>query len=181
MPQYSIYLISSLPMLHFGARPPFSFESFLRLCEGLIADEDMVILKASSLSGEYPPDTKQPALKKWRGFDTALRNELVKVRSSRRHLDAGKYLRKDGYGEPSVTSAAVNASRTPSIIEAEKVLGRARWAALEEMSVGHYFDIDALIVYAHKLLMLERWERIEMADKPKKMEELLALSQRKSV
>lgn len=176
MPRYYIYLISSLPMLHFGARTPFSFTDFLRLCEGLVADEDMAALEASSLSGEYPTDTKQPALKKWHDFDIALRNELVKIRSARRHLEAGKYLRVDGYWEPHIASKAVNASRTPSIIEAERVLDEARWGALDELSLGHYFDLDALIIYAHKLLILERWERVETADRPKKLEEVLGIT-----
>ncbi len=180
MPQYYIYLISSLPMLHFGAKAPFSFGSFLKICKGLVTDDGLAILKTSSLSGAYPSHTAQPTLKGWRDFDIALRNELVRIRAGRRHIDGTRYLRRDGYNDLSVTSIAVSASRTPFLIEAERTLDKARWGVLDEMSLGHYFDIDALIIYAHKLLILEKWDRIEAADRPKALEEALGTVERGS-
>ena len=39
-----------------------------------------------------------------------------------------------------------------------------RWKALEELSTGHYFDLDLLITYAYQLLILQRWENIRSAD-----------------
>lgn len=43
-----------------------------------------------------------------------------------------------------------------SPLEAEMILQRARWEKLDGLSVGHYFDIDWLVVYMLKLLVLER-------------------------
>ena len=59
------------------------------------------------------------------------------------------------------------AYRTPSVIEAERAIDQERWRALDDIALGHYFDIDALIVYAYKLKILERWETIRVADKKK--------------
>ena len=44
---------------------------------------------------------------------------------------------------------------------------------MDELATGHYFDLDFLISYALKLLILERWERINSADKPRLLEEVL--------
>ncbi len=198
MPRYYTYLISSLPMLHFGRKPPFSFERFLQICRRVIPESDVNILKEASIAGEYLYETnrltsrKSPSaitikgdfrsgmafilsytIKKWRAFDTALRNELVKIRAARKRLDPLKYLRQDAYADPSITRIALNAYRNPSILEAERTLDQERWCVLDRLAVGHYFDIDFLIVYAHKLLILERWEKIHSADSLGILEEAL--------
>jgi len=161
-------------MLHFGRKPPFSFGEFLRLCQGLIPAQHLEILKNASLSGDYAY-RGSATLEKWQEFDTKLRNELVKIRASRKKLDPQQYLRrmKDGYVEPDIAHLAMSAHKNPSLLEAEKTLDLERWRRLEALAEGHYFDLDFLIVYAHKLLLLERWERINQADKPRLVEEAL--------
>lgn len=173
MPGYYTYLISSLPMLNFGAKPPFSFEQFLKICQRVISQSDIDILKKTSIIGEYSYQSNQPTLKRWRAFDTVLRNELAKIRAARKRVDPLKYLRGDEYADSSVTRIALNAHRNPSILEAERMLDQERWHVLEEGACWHYFDIDFLIVYAHKLLILERWEKIDTADKTQRLEEVL--------
>lgn len=165
MPQYYIYLISSLTILQFDAKPPFSFAQFLEICADKIPQDDFDILKTASTSGKYPVrDTRVPSLNKWRQFDTALRNELAKIRSLRRHIDPAKYLRSDGEPDLFITHIVAGAYKNPSILEAEQMLDQARWQTLDELSLGHYFDLDFLIIYAHKLLILERWQRIHTAN-----------------
>jgi len=168
MPDFYVYLISSLPALHFGAKPPFSSEKFLGMCEKMIPDNEMDFLH-SVAKGEA---VKQPAFQKWQEFDVALRNELVKIRASRKHLDPAKYMHQDGFTEPSVSHVAINAHRNVSILEAERMLDQARWVFLDELSVGHYFDIDFLIIYMLKLLILERWSRINTANVASEVEAL---------
>ncbi len=174
MLRYYTYLISSLPMLHFGMKPPFSFERFLQICRRVLPEGDVSILKEASITGEYLYGTDQPTLKRWRAFDTALRNELVKIRAARKRLNPLKYLRQEVYAEPSITRIALNAYRNPSILEAERTQDQQRWHALDKLATGHYFDIDFLIVYVHKLLILERWEKIHSADKAQLLEEVLS-------
>ena len=156
-------------MLHFGMRPPLSFEKFLRLCEEFIPDADVEAVKEVSLAGYSTLPV--PGLARWRAFDIALRNELTKIRASRKHLDAHRYLREDGYADPYIAHAAMAAHRTPSVIEAEKALDQERWRALDEIALGHYFDVDALVVYAYKLKILERWEQIRTTDKERALAE----------
>ena len=169
-----VYFISSLPTLQFGSKGPFSFEKFLELCGQYLPEKDVEIFKRSSISGDYDEKENQtPALKRWRDFDTMLRNELVKIRASRKHLDPVNYMRQDGAADSSIAHIAMNAHRNPSILEAERMLDMARWDALDELEMGHYFDLDLMIVYAHKLLILERWETVETAQKESLLEKVL--------
>lgn len=157
-------------MLNFGARPPFDFKRFIGICRGLMPDAEIEMLEA--IPGGYVA-REQPTFRKWRAFDAALRNELVKIRASRKHLDPLKYMRPDGFIEPRIIHIAMNAHRSASLLEAEKMLDQERWQMLEELSAGHYFDIDFLVIYAQKLLILERWERIRSADKQRLLAEAL--------
>jgi len=165
-------------MLHFGSKAPFSFEKFINICEGLISDKDIEILKASPQVDKYTDKVTQlPTLEKWRKFDTALRNELVKIRSSRKRIDPTKYLRgESGYTESFISHSAMNAYRNPSVLEAEKTLDQERWRQLDELSAGHYFDIDFLIIYGLKLLILEKWGIIRSADNSRALEDVLTKS-----
>lgn len=164
MAAYYTYLISSLPALEFQAAPPFSFSEFLEICRPHIPERDFNLLKNCPFG---------PALSKWREFDAALRNELVKIRAARKKIDPAKYLRQEGFAGPGITHAAINASRNPSPLEAEKILDAARWRFLEELSGGHYFDLHSLIIYAHKLLLLERWKKINSAGHLEQLEKIL--------
>ena len=172
MPNHYVYLISSLPMLNFGQEPPFSFETLLLKCAELIPQQDWEILKGLS-QGDIGSQ-KQTTLKKWLGFEMMLKNELVRARSLRHKVDPAKYLRPDGYAGQSFYHAATAACKSPSLLEGEKILDIARWNYLDELSFSHYFDLDLLIIYALKLLILERWERINSADKEKLLNEALS-------
>ena len=163
-------------MLHFGMRPPFTFEKFLQLCQDKIPGKDIELIKTVARDREYAFPGSQPTLKKWYAFEAALRNELVKIRASRRHIEPQRYLRGEEYAEPLVAHTAMAAHRNPAILEAERMLDEARWRMLEELAAGHYFDIDFLIVYACELTILERWEKIRTAEKGRLLQEKIGLA-----
>src|SRR3989338_9146001 len=111
MANYYIYLISSLALLQFGLKPPFMFEKFLKQCAEFIPDEDLEILKKSSIDGSYQYEGIPETLKRWRVFDTALRNEVAKVRAGHKHIDPAKYLRRAESSDPSLAHIALGAHR----------------------------------------------------------------------
>lgn len=168
------YFIASLPMLHFAAPAHISFEKFLVKCAELIPQDDFAVLKNLPLQCEYKG--RQPTIRKWVDFDIMLRNELVKLRASRKKIDPAKYLRPDGYAGPALYHAALAAQRSPSPQEAERMLDMERWNFLEGLAFGHYFDLDFLIIYAYKLLILQRWERVGSTDNSKLLEETIVTS-----
>jgi hypothetical protein len=161
-------------MLTFGAKLPFSFEAFIQKCRSLIPDEETEVIRRISSQGAFSlEDEGSEVLKKWKDFDIALRNELVKVRAARKKIDPLKYLRHDEYFEPQIVHIASLSLRNPSIFDAEKALDLERWRLLDELSYGRYFDFDTLIIYALKLLILERWAKIGIADKERIMQETI--------
>jgi hypothetical protein len=171
---YYPYLISSLPMLAFGQQAPFSFDRFLDICRGLLEEQDLSALE--SVRKKIRPKLKSAGYnteRQWYEFDTALRNELVRLRAVRKKVQPDKYIREDGRADLNTLHIAIYAQRNPSPLEAERILDKARWDMLDELALGHYFDIDFLIIYAHKLLILQKWELIDKADKPALIEEAL--------
>jgi hypothetical protein len=165
MAEFYPYLITSLPTLHFGMKPPFSFEQFLETCHGFIPEKDYQVLSTLPQPEHYSEkDRKHRSVERWIQSDTALRNEMVKSRAGRRHTDPATYLRPDTYTGPSFAPVVAAAELSPSILEGEKLLDQKRWNVLDELATAHYFDLDALIVYAYKLLILHRWKKIRSAN-----------------
>lgn len=177
MADFYPYLIPSLPMLQFGMKPPFSFETFLEKCRQFIPKKEYHILQNLPLAENYPEnDADNPTVRKWIAFDLSLRNELVKIRTTHTHADPSHYIRPCGYTDSSVVHAAMAAGASPSPLDAERVLDETRWKALDDYSSGHHFDMDFLVIYAYKLMILLRWENIRNADPRKQLTEALSHS-----
>jgi hypothetical protein len=174
MADFYPYLIASLPMLHFGTKPPFSFERFLEVCRQFIPKKDFQLLSTLPQPEQYFEKGKRhPIIQRWIEFDVALRNELVRIRATKQHIEPAPYLRPGGYSGSSLAPAVMAANIATSVLDAEKTLDETRWKALEELATGHYFDLDLLITYANKLLILQRWENIRSADKTILLEQAL--------
>lgn len=166
MSSYYIYLISSLPALSFSNKKPFSPEEFFVKCKDLIPEEQLQLLRSICYQDTHCLDnTYGGALEKWINFEVALRNELVRARAVRKKIDPLKFLRLPDFPEAQISHVALAAYRSTSILEAEKILDQARWDFLEALTFGHYFDFDYLVIYALKLKILGRWEKIQTADK----------------
>jgi hypothetical protein len=172
MANFYPYLISSLPMLHFEEHLPFSFEKFLNKCQEFIPQEDLEILK--SLQIDDLSEQKIDIIKKFSDFEILLRNELVRLRAVRKNIPLEKYLRTVGqFSDTTIHHLGLTAVRHHSAIEAEKILDQARWNFLDTLLFGHYFDLETLIVYGLKLLILERWDRINKIDKEMVLEKYI--------
>jgi len=167
MSAYYIYLISSLPALGLSNKLPFGLEEFFKKCQDLIPEPEIKLLRGICGDETYSLDgVSVDTLKQWVNFEVALRNELVRARAGRRKVDPLKFIRLPDFPQTQITHAALAAYRCTSILEAEKILDQERWNFLESLNLGHYFDFDALLIYALKLKILERWEAILKADKP---------------
>lgn len=152
-------------MLHFSMRPPFTFERFLEVCREFIPEKDFQVLCTLPRPEQYSEEVRRhPVIRTWIEFDTAVRNDLVKIRAARTRADPSQFLYPGGYSGSYPGTGVMAAQMSTSILESEKILDEARWKALDLFSTGHYFDLDLLITYAYKLLILLRWENIRNAD-----------------
>jgi len=175
MGAYYTYLISSLPMLSFTSRPPFSQEDFIVKCKGLIPEAEVELLRNTCYKETYFLNSASTGIMgKWANFEIALRNELARGRARRKKVDALKFIHLPDDPEAYISHIAMNAYRSASILEAEKILDQARWDFLESLSLGHYFDFDFLLIYLLKLKILERWDKVQGADKERLFNQVVA-------
>lgn len=153
-------------MLNFASRPPFSLDDFFARCKGLIPEAEIEFLRnAGYKEVSFLNPVATGILGKWANFEIALRNELARARARRKKVDALKFIHLPDDPEAYISHIAMTAYRSVSILEAEKILDQARWDFLEFLNFGHYFDFDFLLIYLLKLKILERWEKIQKADK----------------
>lgn len=172
MSGFYTYLISSLPFLSFGAKPPISFERFLSSCTGFVSEAELQILKQLDLSSVSEPADNE-TIKQWFNFEISLRNELVRMRAAKRHIDPVKYLRGQSDPDPLMAHNLLVITRNPHPLELEKALDKFRWDFLDGLSFGHFFDFHLLLVYAYKLLILEKWQLINSAESEKLLTEVM--------
>ena len=164
MKHHYYYFIASLPLLEFGMRKPPSYDAFLNRCEEQLSPDEVKLVKGIKTTA---------LLKEWKKFDTTLKNEIVKCRAAKKGKDPLRYIRGEGLQDPFVARFARRITREDSPLEAERALDRFRWEKTEELSQGHYFDIDFLVTYALQLEILERWERINSGGGIDKLQKLL--------
>jgi hypothetical protein len=64
----------------------------------------------------------------------------------------------------------------PSVLDTEKSLDVYRWQKLEELGFGHFFDLDALVVYALKLMIVVRWDSVSKIDSSEVLRKTLEIA-----
>jgi len=158
-------------MLQFGTKPPFSYDDFLEACRTRIPASDMEAI-------EKGLEDKSGAIKKWNRFDRSLRNELARNRAVKKQKDPARYIKGEGYPDPFIAPFIHWAMNQDSPLDAEFYLDKVRWEKLDELAIGHYFDMDYLAVYGLKLKILERWNRINSGTGMDVLEYLLGTENR---
>ena len=153
MRQY-YFTVSSLPYLRLDEAPGLTLDEFHAACEPWVSPQDLRLIKAADLDPTVEGPSS-PVLDSWRGWERALRNELVRPRAQRLGWDPYEHLQTAPfvYGAAQLAQDALSADNP---LEAEQMLMRARWSFLEELEVRHAFDVERLVVYSLKLRLLER-------------------------
>lgn len=171
---YHTYLLSSFPMLSFDGLPPFTYEQFIHRCRDFVSEGEAELLMSIPDALKAGVEPRDRTLERWIEFEVGVRNEGVRLRAERLQWNAERYLRKDG-AQPNteITHLVQESRRSSDPLEGERVLDRARWRALDELGRGHYFDTGALVIYALKLQILLRWQRIRESDGTQQLEAAL--------
>ncbi|MDP2653627.1 MAG: DUF2764 family protein [Candidatus Omnitrophota bacterium] len=153
------YVVASLPMLEFGARPPLTGEAFLAECRRLTDPRDFDLIQKAYRDDPAASSTENTFWQDWAAFSRELRNQLVVARARNLGKDAAPYL-KETSARDMVVNLVGEALKAPDPWTAEKILDRGRWLRLDELSQGHHFDLEMLIAYAVRLRILERHQAV---------------------
>lgn len=153
------YVSASLPMLTDSEQDiPISEDELLDLCQRYLSASDYRSLLDSSLDPERLD--AHGICSVYRQWERSLRNELVSLRAAEQNLNPDDYRRESVpvLGTSAVATEAM-AKNTP--LEAELYLDACRWSVIDDLAVGHFFDIEFLQSYKMKLQILDRRSKFD--------------------
>lgn len=153
------YVSASLPMLTSSDQEsPMSEAEMLDVCQRYLSDSDFSHLLESSLDPESPESYGICSV--YRQWERSLRNDLVSLRAAEQNLNPEDYSRESVpvMGTSAVATEAMS-KNTP--LEAELYLDACRWSVIDDLAVGHFFDIEFLQSYKMKLQILDRRSKFD--------------------
>jgi hypothetical protein len=158
------YLVAQLPSLVYGQEPPMSSGHFRDLARAQLSAEDAAFLALLSLDprpeGRPPAGAEAPSgsdfIDKWRDWERALRLNLARLRASRLKREGGAPVDPPVVPADAATAALQALAAAENPLEAEILLDRARWSAIERFQGIPGFSRDVVYAYLLKLLILER-------------------------
>jgi hypothetical protein len=105
-------------------------------------------------------------LSAWLGWEVSLRNALATARAKALDLDPQTYLVAADLGETDADVSGVvrEWSAAPEPLAGLRVVDGARWEWLAEHEAWFSFSADEIVVYAARLMLMQRWERISRAE-----------------
>jgi hypothetical protein len=155
------YFVASLPGLSYETERAQTPESFLEDARAHLSRGDAEALMRARIDAPVELESGPQSVVSWQRFERGLRNALVRIRAARKGVDATEYIRADEHGRddsdrPGLEDAAREAFGEESPLSGEAALNRLRWAFLDELEVGHFFDLDRVIIHYLKLQILAR-------------------------
>jgi len=153
------YLGASLPMLSLDTAPPMSLDEFVDECGRHLSPPDLLALQELLQSGDAPARTD--FTRRWRGKESMVCRAAARSRAAAGSTETDEWPEGaqdvDSFVEQAVTSAFMKAN--PRL--RELALDELRWSLIEE-AIGHdSFAIDAILGYALKLKLAERWTAMD--------------------
>jgi len=137
------YFVAQLPLLTFGQEHYVTREYFLDQSKKWLSDKDFAIISDVSIDDFYSKENDNKVLTKYKNFEKTLREEIFIFRKN------------DKRGGTFSSNLKLNLDEgTP--LEIEKRLLFLRWEFIESLRVGHFFDLEILIIYFLKIQVLER-------------------------
>lgn len=153
------YFISSLPVLNMEGKIPLSMDAFLDESRRLLTDKDCQIVERM-IEG-IAIEEGLVVLKEWQAFQNLLANMNVQLCATQSKKNPHDYIRGEYYENAIIQNLLSQIAKSNNLLENEKLIDKARWDFLDQIEVGHYFDLDKVIVYALKLKIMDRYAQME--------------------
>lgn len=166
------YLVSSLPMLRLGEKPPMDAAAFRAACAMHLSDVEMAAADAV-LENREPPAGAASNL--WNS-EVQLRDAIVRVRAKNRGTDAARFLRPHAGFSVSVEKMVTDAFTRLNPLEQEMELDRARWVLADELAQTDPFGLPGVLAFAVKVRLAGRWASMNEETGRKNIEGLILAS-----
>ena len=167
------YLVASLPYLRFGEKPPMNRDAFLAACAGWLTEADLAAVRAA-LDNRDPADGGVAQC--WWNGEVQLRDAVVRVRAKNCNTDAARFIQPHEGFNVSIEKMVTDAFTRANPLEQEAELERARWTLVEELALSEPFGFSAVLAFAVKLRIAERWASLDDEKGRKNVEELILAS-----
>jgi len=153
------YLVASLPTLFLDVeKPPITTVEFLAACDRLLDADDARDIH--SLMDNHPEWAQAACIQQWQARETEIRNTIVRLRAAKAHVDAALFLRPCRELDLYTENAVAEAMSKPQPLERELGLDRLRWSLLNDLARLDPFGLSAVVAYALKLKLVERWSAL---------------------
>lgn len=153
------YLAASLPALSISVKPSITMEEFRSAAMDNLSPSDIRALKELDSIWEIEPS--DPFVVKWKEKEASLRNSLTRIRANSLQRDPAPYIREpDNYDAESERCAEEAAARN-NPLEKEQLIDHCRWNALDDMAGLNEFSTSAILAYAVKLQIAQRWGQMD--------------------
>lgn len=140
------YLLSQLPYLQFNQEQLITRRYFMEEAQKwLSADEYENVIQASIYDYSPEENAESEILNNYRNFEFQLRMDLASWRKAK----------QEGH-ETREVSFPIALLKDESPLVVEKNLIEYRWKFIDDLLLGHYFDLEAVLGYFLKLQLLER-------------------------
>ncbi|MCM8756416.1 MAG: DUF2764 domain-containing protein [Candidatus Omnitrophica bacterium] len=140
------YLAAQLPLLKF-AHPPFlTKEDFFSELKKWLTPKELAILNNAEINDFSIREGAPKLLVNYKKFERELRERIAYFRRARKNNL-----------EYSLSGELKDILTRENPLEVEKKLLYLRWKFVEELEIGHYFDLEFFIVYFLKLQILYKF------------------------
>jgi hypothetical protein len=146
-----------------------SSAAFRDLARPLLSDRDAALLDLVGLDpqpgrgGEDGPSYADNApasgsdfIDRWREWERSLRLNAARHRAIKTRREDGAPVEPPIHPADAAAAAVKAVVATESPLEAELLIDKARWAAIDVLQGNDYFDRNTIFAYLLKLLILER-------------------------
>jgi hypothetical protein len=150
------YFSATLPSLRLDEPPAVGMDAFMAACRQHLAPPDMAVLD-QLLSDPFDASPTDSYVRRWVRVVRQIRNAVARHRASRLQRDPAPYLRDHEGFDVSIESAVGEAFQKPSPLERERALDALLWERAGELAGHDPFSRDAILAYAIRLRISERW------------------------
>lgn len=168
------FLLASLPSFLAGEPAPVTMEEFLGRCDKDLSPADRAELDAV-LRADEDAATSSFA-RAWFRRERHIRNAIVHVRAARHGVDPGPWLRPERGVDGFLAKAVGDAMARQNPLERELALDKVRWQVLDDLAIGHDFDLGAVLIYALRLQQALRLRGLTFEDGHKAMKSFVVKS-----